>query len=88
MNKRMRMKRRQAERKKIHKILDLAMEKNKENPTVFLEFSGHVNSLDVSVYRCGWYYGMKSDKEFIVYLDKHFRGDASLDNIISYLEAL
>ena len=88
MNKRIRMKRRQAERKKIHKILDLAMEKNKENPAVFLEFSGHVNSLDVSVYRCGWYYGMKSDKEFIVYLDKHFRGYASLDDIISYLETL
>lgn len=88
MNKRIGMKRRQAERKKIHKILDLAMEKNKENPTIFLEFSGHVNSLHVYVYRCGWDYGMNSDKEFRVYLNNHFRGDASLDDIISYLEAL
>ena len=88
MNKRMRMKRRQAERKKIHKILDLAMEKNKENPTVFLDFSGHVNSLYVYVYRCGWESWAKSDKEFRVYLNKHFRGDASLDDIISYLEEL
>lgn len=88
MNKRMRMKRRQAERKKIHNILELAMEKNKENPTVFLEFSGHVNSLHVYVYRCGWEPCMNSDKEFRVYLNNHFRGDASLDDIISYLEAL
>lgn len=88
MNKRMRMKRRQAERKKIHKILDLAMEKNKENPTVFLEFSGHVNSLHVSVHRCGWEPWVKSDKEFRVYLNNHFRVNESLDDIISYLEEL
>ena len=88
MNKRIGMKRRQAERKKIHKILDLAMEKNKENPTVFLEFSGHVNSLNVRVYRCGWDYGMNYDNAFRVYLDKHFLVNESLDDIISYLEEL
>ena len=88
MNKRMMMKRRQEERKKIHKILDLAMEKNKGKSTVFFGFSGHINSFSVDVHRCGWDYGSRPDEIMEFHIGKRFSSDNSLDNIISYLEAL
>ena len=87
MNKRMRMKRRQAERKKIHKILDLALEKNAEKPTVFFNFSGHVNWLEIQIHADGWRSGQLADKEYTVRVGDGCRLDSE-DTVIAALEAL
>lgn len=87
MNKRMRMKGRQAERKKFHKILDLAMEKNAGKATVFVSFSGHVNWLEVQIHTDGWRTGCPADKEYYIRVGDKRRLD-SADTAIAALEEL
>lgn len=87
MNKRMRMKRRQAERKKLHKILDLAMEKNAGTPAVFFEFHGHINKLEVGICKNGWKPGRSADVRHVIYLNAKYT-PSTVDRVITELEAL
>ena len=90
MNKRMRMKRRQAERKKIHKILDLVLEKNVEGEKdISFEYAGYINKLLVRVYRGG----LGTRPESCLGMEhpmvrKMLPDEYSLDEILAELEAL
>lgn len=89
MNKRMRMKRRQAERKKIHKILDLAIEKSMGKSTVFFDYRAHIGLIRVDVHKNGWNTVDRADisTQFHV-IGKESSFDCDKDKIIRYLEAL
>lgn len=43
---------------------------DKIGPTVFFEFSGHVCSLEIRIFKNGWRYSAKFDERFQFYLDK------------------
>lgn len=80
------MKRRQVERKKIHKILDLVLEKNQGKATVFLDFYGHVNCIQVRIHTNGWSVGHAADEEYYIYNDESL--GCSANTVIKALEAL
>lgn len=89
MNKRMRMKRRQAERKKIHKILDLAIEKSMGKSTVFFDYRAHVDIIRIDAYKNGWNTEAKSDISIQFHvIDENWPFDCNKDTVIEYLEAL
>ena len=42
-------------KEKVMKIMDLALIKSEKNKnTIFLDFSGHVEWLEISIYKDGW----------------------------------
>lgn len=43
---------------------------DKIGPTVFFEFSGHVCSLEIRIFKNGWGYFAEFDERFQFYLDK------------------
>ncbi len=71
MNKRLRKKKIEENRKKIHKLLDIVLDINGlserqrattgELPTAFFEFIVHVGLVSVSVYDKGWDWGAFND---------------------------
>lgn len=83
--------------KKINKIYELALHLNKRiedwdsgstlGPTVFINFSGHVNMFEIRVYKDGWHAGDDCTYKDMCYLEDQ-TAEASLDNMIQYLEGL
>lgn len=77
-------------RENIHKALDMVLdangfesrsrEKTGTLPTVFLSFSGHVNTLYISIHKDGWKSGESADKAWDIDLDRGFK-DEILDSI-------
>ena len=52
---------------------------------IFVRFSGHVNLLEVSVYRRGWYVNADPDHAYSFYLESP-DAERKLDEIINLLE--
>ena len=67
-------------REQLHEILDLVLDTNGFErrtrshtgslPTVFLDFSGHVNSMNIRLYKDGWVPSTSLDIEWNFYLDE------------------
>ena len=67
-------------RKQMHDLLDMVIDTNgfesrKRSetgtlPTVFFNFSGHVNNLDIDLHTDGWVPGISSDRKWTFYLEK------------------
>lgn len=67
-------------RKQMHDLLDMAIDTNGFEsrkryetgtlPTVFFNFSGHVNNLDIDLHTDGWVPGISSDRKWTFYLEK------------------
>ena len=70
-----REKARRMERKRLHRILDLAIEKNEGTASVFLEFAGHVNLVSMSIHKEGWKIAQGASVKLDHYLDKPY-GDS------------
>lgn len=82
--------------KKINKIYELALQINKyvedndsitTGPTVFINFSGHVNMFEIRVYKDGWSVSAYATYQNRCYLEQQ-TAEESLDNMIQYLEGL
>ncbi|MGJ1078974.1 hypothetical protein ACR77U_13110 [Enterococcus faecium] len=67
-------------REQLHEILDIVLDTNGLEsrsraktgtlPTVFIDFSGHVSKVDVSIHRDGWTPSVGYDKQFTFYFDE------------------
>ena len=65
MKKRIEKKKEKRRRDKIHELLDLALdinstmpreqEKTRNQPTAFFDFSGHIGTVELKVFRKGWF---------------------------------
>ena len=82
--------------KKIRKIYELTLQINKyleynadytTGPTVFINFSGHINMFEIRVYKDGWHAGDECTYKDMCYLEDQ-TAEASLDRMIQYLEGL
>ena len=81
-------------KEKVMKIMDLALEINsREKNTVFVDFSGHTNGLQVQIYEKGWEYwrengeGRKKLNESYLYLDNDNCVE-KLNNLIKKLKEM
>ena len=54
-------------------------------PTIFFEYSGHVNKFWVRLYKDGWSSGFDNDKEWEFYLDDEVPVDV-IENINGHIE--
>nr|DAT32850.1 MAG TPA: hypothetical protein [Caudoviricetes sp.] len=74
--------------KKIMKIMKLALEKNSiEKNTVFVDFSGHTNGLQVQIYENGWKAYENPDYNEICYFE-HNNANEKLDELIKRIKEL
>lgn len=78
--------------RKTNLILQLCMNINNmasdKRPTIFFEFSGHVDLVDVRVIKDGWKRNEKNNKEeFRVFIDTE-DAEKELNEIIVYLKEL
>lgn len=79
-----------AMRENIHKAVDMVLDANgfesrkRETtgtlPTVFFNFSGHVNALYIQIHKDGWKSGENADRTWNIDLDKGFK-EETLDSI-------
>ena len=75
-------------KEKVMKIMDLALEINsREKNTVFVDFSGHTNGLQVQIYENGWKAYEKSDYNEVCYFELNNTNE-KLDETIKKLEEL
>lgn len=84
MKKRLEKKVEKMRRKKVHEILEMALEINGtlprqreltgNKPTAFFNFSGHTAGVTVNVYNDGWDSGHLSDHAIGSYIDVHIKG--------------
>ena len=63
---------------------------NKHKNTIFIDFTGHTEELDIRVYKDGWTPKAKRDFSVDIYLSDRPRGDVifGLQQIIEYLKSL
>ena len=72
-------------RNELHQILDLVLDINKSDASVFFGFSGHVDAVRIEVYENGWTPTNQPDFVEHVYVD----GETDeVEKIISYLKKL
>lgn len=55
-------------RKKIHQIMDLALDISQGKPDVFVHYSPHTQQLDIDVYEKGWRTEEKPCSKTVLYL--------------------
>ena len=55
-------------RRKIHQIMDLALDASQGKPDVFVNYSPHTQQLDVFVYEQGWTCGRDYDSATTLYI--------------------
>ena len=79
-------------RRDIHRILDAVLDINRlqaseePHPTVFLDFSGHIGTIKVELYRDGWRAGKShASKETPVHRKPLYR-EISLSEMADWLE--
>lgn len=56
------------ERKKLKQITDLALDIQELRGHAFVNFSGHVGTVEITIYKRGWSEGAKRDYESEYYL--------------------
>lgn len=81
--------------KKIVKLMELALKVNsKEKNTIFINFFGHCESINVQIYKNGWKYKKEADYKKDIHLlsssDKSLRKESekALDETILEIEEL
>jgi hypothetical protein len=67
------------QREKIHELLDIVLDGNGNNarsrektgmlPTLFFNYSGHVNDIDIYLHSDGWRSGESADRDWTIRLD-------------------
>lgn len=55
-------------KKKIHQIVELALDVSQGKPDVFVDYSPHTQQLDVSIYEQGWDAEVDYNQKTILYL--------------------
>lgn len=55
-------------RKKIHQIMDLALDISQGKPDVFVQYSPHTQQIDVQIYEQGWGVDIDCDSKTILYI--------------------
>ena len=55
-------------RKKIHQIMELALDISQGKPDVFVYYSPHTKQLDVQVFKQGWSIGIDCDSNTTLYI--------------------
>ncbi len=74
---------------RIKQIMGLALRVNRETPhSVFIEFSGHVDVLMVSICTGGWEQGTSPDYDRTIWMDSEVRVFAKLSEIRAKLNSL
>lgn len=82
---------------KILKVMELALQLNPEKtehnitgnkPTVFVEFSGHIASLEVKIYQSGWGEGREKTTYCMCFGEEWDNSENTLDGVIEILEKL
>ena len=84
MKKRLEKKIEKMRRKKVHEILEMALEINGthsrareetgDRPTAFFEFSGHIAQVNVRVHNNGWESGRAADSWLEAYIGRDIGG--------------
>lgn len=77
-------------RREVLEILDLAMRKNEGKADVFFSFSGHVNNVDIRIFKNGWRYGHQETEKLDMscYTDRKYAGDPDFSDMKRALEEL
>ena len=76
-------------RKKIHQIVELALDVSQGKPDVFVNYSPHTQQLDVFVYEQGWRSGADYDKQTTLYLEGCMRAELNdFNKVIRQLKRL
>lgn len=75
------------DRKKLHEILDLAMDINETESDVFFEFHGHVDLCSVRVYENRWNMTNEPDYQKNIYCNSTWE-ETTLDEIIEDLKKI
>lgn len=70
-------------RKKIHKILDLVIDRNESGKSTFFGYSGHINAVSVRIHEGEWKAGQACETHY-AYIDNQ-ELDESLDEVIKAL---
>lgn len=68
-------KQKDSQRAQIHRILDLAMDRDAGGNTTFFNFIGHVNGIRIELYEGNWSFENTDSVSMIHYLDGDY-GDA------------
>ena len=55
-------------RKKVHQIMDLALDISQGKPDVFVQYSPHTQQLDVEIHEKGWVYDVDYDSKTTLYI--------------------
>lgn len=94
MKKRLKKKAEKALRKKIHDLLDVALDINGLSarqktltgnlPTAFFEFSGHIAGVEVQIHKTGWEPGASKDFFVSNYLDRDRNVDRRIKSLKDY----
>ena len=76
-------------RRKIHQIMDLALDISQGKPDVFVSYSPHTQQLDVYVYEQGWNRGALYNSETVLYIQGKIANKLSdFNKVIRQLEKL
>lgn len=94
MKKRLKKRAEKARRKKIHELLDIALDINglssrkktltRNLPTAFFEFSGHVAGVEVCIHKTGWEPGASGNFSVSSYLDGNCNIDYKVKKLKDY----
>lgn len=79
---------RSEKKRKIQQIMDLAVEVNKGKPSVFVQFSGHVNQVSVDIHYDGWVRGEFPTVSMRAYLSGSLSKLSDFNKIIKELKRL
>lgn len=75
-------------REYLVKIIGLSYEVNsREKNTMFVDFSGHTNQIDVNVHLNGWKPDVGYDEKYCIYLDRE-DSEENLKELLKYLKSL
>lgn len=76
-------------RRKIHQIMDLALDISQGKPDVFVNYSPHTQQLDVYVYEQGWNRGAPCNSETVLYIQGEIANKLSdFNKVIRQLKKL
>ena len=76
-------------RKKIHQIVDLALDVSQGKPDVFVYYSPHTRQFDVQIYEQGWTCGADYDSKTTLYIQGELANKLSdFNKVIRQLKKL
>lgn len=76
-------------RRKIHQIMDLALDASQGKPDVFVNYSPHTQQLDVQIFEQGWTCGRDYDSATTLYIQGELANKLSdFNKVIRQLKKL